>query len=120
MPRRIDRLLITTDWTGILRLYDLRERVQPSPVVSLNRAVAVAMAHGPEPAIAVVDELAAAGPLNDYHLLRAAQADLLRRTGSFSEAAKSYSQALDLATNDSERRFLERRLREVQSPVVER
>ena len=103
-----------TDWPQIVRLYDLLERLQPSPIVSLNRAVAVAMADGPEPALALIDGLAAAGELDSYHLLHAARADLLRRTGSSVEAAKSYARALALVTNESERRFLERRLREVQ------
>ena len=102
-----------TDWPRIVRFYDLLERVQPSPVVSLNRAVAVAMASGPEPALALIDSLAS--ELEHYHLLHAARADLLRRIGSIEEAAKSYETALRLATNASERRFLERRLREVQA-----
>lgn len=105
-----------TDWPQIVRLYDLLERVQPSPIVSLNRAAAVAMVDGPRPALALIDALAAAGDLDRYHLLHAARADLLRRLGSPAEAAKSYAQALALATNDSERRFLERRLAEVQQP----
>jgi RNA polymerase sigma-70 factor (ECF subfamily) len=104
-----------TDWRQIVRLYDHLERLQPSPVVALNRAVAVAMAEGPRPALAIIDRLAAAGDLENYHLLHAARADLLRRAGSPSEAAKSYSRALALVTNDSERRYLERRLREVSS-----
>ena len=104
-----------TDWREILRLYGLLERVQPSPVVSLNRAVALAMAEGPEAGLAVIDDLAVAGQLKDYHLLYAARADLLRRLGSFPEATKSYRRALKLVTNESERRFLERRLREVAS-----
>ncbi len=102
-----------TDWPEIVRLYDLLERVQPSPIVSLNRAVAIAMAEGPEPALELIDALDAAGDLEGYHLLHAARADLLRRLGSTVEAAESYEQALALVTNDSERRFLERRLREV-------
>jgi RNA polymerase sigma-70 factor (ECF subfamily) len=107
-----------TDWPGIVRLYDLLERVQPSPIVSLNRAVAVAMADGPAPALALVDALAATNDLTNYHLLHAARADLLRRLGSSVEAAKSYRRALALVTNDSERRFLERRLREMQGPAA--
>ena len=102
-----------TDWPQIVRLYDELERLQPSPVVALNRAVAVAMAEGPGRALEIIDRLAAAGDLDHYHLLHAARADLLRRAGSASEAAKSYSRALGLVTNDSERRYLERRLREV-------
>jgi RNA polymerase sigma-70 factor (ECF subfamily) len=103
-----------TNWAEIVRHYGQLERVQPSPIVSLNRAVAVAMADGPRAGLAVIDALAAANHLNDYHLLHAARADLLRRLGSHEEAAKSYQRALALVTNDSERRFLERRLREVQ------
>ncbi len=103
-----------TDWPQILRLYELLERMQPSPVVSLNRAVAVAMVHGPGPALKVMDALAADGELDSYHLLHSARADLLRRAGSLPEAAKAYVRALALVTNDSERRFLQRRLREVQ------
>lgn len=102
-----------TDWAQIVLLYDLLERQQPSPIVSLNRAVAVAMAQGPRRGLALIDALAAAGDLDGYHLLHAARADLLRRVGSREEAAKSYRRALQLVTNHSERRFLERRLREV-------
>ena len=104
-----------TDWRRIVRLYDQLEREQPSPIVSLNRAVAVAMAEGPRAGLALIDELAATNELDNYHLLHAARADLLRRAGSRDEAAKNYERALALVTNDSERRFLERRLREVQS-----
>jgi RNA polymerase sigma-70 factor (ECF subfamily) len=104
-----------TDWSQILALYDLLEQVQPSPIVSLNRAVALAMVSGPEPALAIVDELSAASDLDNYHLLHATRADLLRRMGSREEAAKSYVRALELVTNESERRFLQRRLREVQA-----
>ncbi|PYS57996.1 MAG: RNA polymerase subunit sigma-24, partial [Acidobacteria bacterium] len=103
-----------TDWPQIVRLYDLLERVQPSPIVSLNRAVAVAMVDGLQRGLALINELAATGNLDDYHLLHAARADLLRRLGSTAEAARSYELALTLATNESEKRFLERRLREVQ------
>jgi RNA polymerase sigma-70 factor (ECF subfamily) len=107
-----------TDWPQIVQLYDLLERLQPSPIVSLNRAVAVAMVDGPRPALALIDALAAGGDLDGYHLLHAARADLLRRLGSAEEAAESYARALDLVANDSERRFLERRLREVRRPDV--
>lgn len=106
-----------TDWPEIVRLYDLLAQLQSSPIISLNRAVAVAMLEGPARGLALIDALDAAGALDDYHLLHAARADLLRRLGSSTEAAKSYERALALVTNDSERRFLERRLREVQSPV---
>jgi RNA polymerase sigma-70 factor (ECF subfamily) len=104
-----------TDWTQIVRLYDQLERLEPSPIVSLNRAVAVAMVSGPQAGLSLIDDLAAAGDLNDYHLLHAARADLLRRLGSPGPAARSYARALELVANDSERRYLERRLREVQS-----
>jgi RNA polymerase sigma-70 factor (ECF subfamily) len=105
-----------TDWPQIVRLYDVLERVQPSPIVSLNRAAAVAMVDGPRAALPLVDALAATGELDRYHLLHAARADLLRRLGEPAEAAQSYARALALVTNDAERRFLERRLREVQPP----
>ncbi|HYV61078.1 MAG TPA: RNA polymerase subunit sigma-24, partial [Bryobacteraceae bacterium] len=104
-----------TDWRQIVQLYDLLERLQPSPIVSLNRAVAVAMADGPANGLALIDALTAAGDIEDYHLLHAARADLLRRVGSRKEAAKSYTRALALVSNQSERRFLERRLRELQN-----
>lgn len=103
-----------TDWPQILSLYDVLERLQPSPVVSLNRAVAVAMVQGNRPALVLIDALAEAGDLDGYYLLHSTRADLLRRLGDSGEAAKSYARALGLVTNDSERRFLERRLREVQ------
>jgi len=103
-----------TDWPQIVRLYDILERQQPSPVVALNRAAAVAMVDGPAPALALVDKLAAGGELDRYHLLHSARAELLRRLGDRAEAAKSYARALALVSNETERRFLERRLREVQ------
>src|ERR1700722_7672730 len=104
-----------TDWRQIVSLYDVLTRLKPSPIVTLNRAVAVAMADGPTAGLALIDALAATNELDSYHLLHAARADLLRRAGSSDEAAKSYVRALALVTNDSERRFLERRLREVQA-----
>ncbi len=102
-----------TDWPQIVHLYDLLERLQPSPIVLLNRAVAVAMVDGPQAGLAIIDAPGATGDLEDYHLLHAVRADLHRRLGSPSEAAKSYRRALALVANSSERRFLERRLREV-------
>jgi RNA polymerase sigma-70 factor (ECF subfamily) len=102
-----------TDWPQIVRLYGVLERVQPSPVVSLNRAIAVAMVDGPRPALALIDALQ--DDLDRYHLLHVARADMLRRLGAPAEAAKSYTRALELVTNDAERRLLERRLREAQS-----
>ena len=107
-----------TNWHEIVRLYNLLERLQPSPIVSLNRAVAVAMADGPRAGLALIDALDAAGDLDGYHLLYAARADLLRRAGLREEAAKSYERALELVTNESERRYLERRLREVRTPMA--
>jgi len=106
-----------TDWRQIVGLYDRLEWAQPSPIVSLNRAVALAMVAGPRPALAIVDSLEAS-ELESYHLFHATRADLLRRAGEFEEAAKSYARALALASNESERRFLERRLREVQPPAA--
>jgi RNA polymerase sigma-70 factor (ECF subfamily) len=106
-----------TDWAQIVRLYEVLEELQPSPIVTLNRAVAVAMAQGPAQALALIDAIAAGGDLDNYHLLHAARADMLRRLGSMADAAESYSRALQLVTNDSERRFLERRLNEVRSQV---
>jgi RNA polymerase sigma-70 factor, ECF subfamily len=102
-----------TDWPQIAGLYELLERLQPSPIVALNRAAAVAMVNGPQAGLALMEALSA--ELDNYHLLHAARADLLRRAGAFAEAAQSYQRALALVTNKSERRFLERRLREIQS-----
>ncbi|HYM00293.1 MAG TPA: RNA polymerase sigma factor [Blastocatellia bacterium] len=103
-----------TDWRQIVRLYDILEQVQASPVVSLNRAVAVAMVDGPKEALEIIDSLAESGNLKSYHLLHATRGELQRRMGAFSEAIRSYERALEFVTNDPERRFLERRLREVQ------
>jgi RNA polymerase sigma-70 factor (ECF subfamily) len=105
-----------TDWPQIVRLYTLLERLQPSPIVSLNRAAAVAMVDGPRAGLTLIEELAA--DLDRYHLLHAARADLLRRVRSWDAAAESYARALALVTNDAERRFLERRLREVRDHVA--
>jgi RNA polymerase sigma-70 factor (ECF subfamily) len=99
-----------TDWRRIAALYDSLESMAPSAVVTLNRAVAVAMADGPESGLAILDGLAARGELDDYRLLHSARADLLRRLGREREAATAYARALELATNPVERRFLERRL----------
>jgi len=102
-----------TDWPQIVRLYEVLERLQPSPVVTLNRAAAVAMVDGPKAALAIVDALAAGGDLDRYHLLHSARAELLRRLGAHADAAEAYGRALALVTNDAERRFLERRRLEV-------
>lgn len=100
-----------TDWPQILVLYDELERLNSSPVVRLNKAVAVAMAEGPRNGLALIDALG--DDLDEYHLFHAAKADLLRRMGVREAAASSYRRALQLVTNASERRYLERRLREV-------
>jgi RNA polymerase sigma-70 factor (ECF subfamily) len=104
-----------TDWGQIAALYGVLARVHPTPVVELNRAVAVAMSAGVERGLALVDELDHGGELTGYHLLSAARAELLRRLGRHAEAAASYRRALELVSNDAERRHLERRLREVAS-----
>jgi RNA polymerase sigma-70 factor (ECF subfamily) len=103
-----------TDWGRIVRLYDLLAQAAPSPVVELNRAVAVAMRDGPESGLALVDAILARGELADYHLAHSARADLLRRLGRAEEAAAAYRRALGLTRQDPERRFLEGRLRELE------
>jgi len=103
-----------TDWHEILRLYNILERIQPSPIVSLNRGVAVAMVEGAAQALKVIEPLIAAQDLENFHLLHATRADLLRRIGDLTGAANSYRRALTLVRNDPERRYLERRLDEVQ------
>ena len=103
-----------TDWRQIMGLYDLLFRLQRTPVVALNRAVAVAMAEGLPDGLAIVDKLAATGELDEYHLLHAARADFLRRMGRNAEAAAAYRRSLELVTNESERSFLLRRLKEVE------
>ena len=104
-----------TNWRQIVRLYEALEALQPSPIVRLNRAVAVAMAEDPQRALTIIDQLVDSGDLENYYLLYAARADMFRRLGNSEEAAIDYERALKLVTNDSERRFLERRLREVRS-----
>ena len=103
-----------TDWHQIARLYDRLLQRRPSPVVELNRAAAVAMAEGPSRGLALIDALEAKGELAGYYLLPAARADLLRREGRWREAAEAYRQALTLVANDPERRYLTRRLAEVE------
>ena len=99
-----------TDWRQIVRLYDALERLQASPIISLNRAVAVAMVDGPERGLVLVDRLIKEGKLDGYHLLHATRADFLRRLGAKAKAIESYRRALSLATNANEIRFLEERL----------
>jgi RNA polymerase sigma-70 factor (ECF subfamily) len=102
-----------TDWAGIAALYAQLGRLSPSPVIELNRAVAVAMAQGPETGLALVDDLAGAGGLESYPYFHAARADLLRRLGRADEAATAYERARELTVNAPERAFLDRRLAEV-------
>lgn len=97
----------TTDWPQVVALYDVLAQLSPSPVVQLNRAVAVAMRDGPQAGLAALDALQT-GPLLGYHLLPAARADLLRKLGHASEAATAYQAALELATNERERAYLRR------------
>lgn len=102
-----------TDWQEIVQLYDLLLRLQPSPIIALNRAVAVAMASMPQAGISLIEGLEK--ELGDYHLLHAARADLLRRAGMFDAAVQSYERALALVSNEKERRFLTQRLQEMRS-----
>ncbi len=102
----------STDWRAIATLYEALSRIDPSPIVELNRAVAIAQADGPAAGLTLLDDLAARGELASYHLLPAARADLLRRLGRLPEAAAEYERALALSDNDAERRFLQRRLAE--------
>jgi RNA polymerase sigma-70 factor, ECF subfamily len=104
-----------TDWSRIASLYELLVRVQPSPVVELNRAAAVSMAEGPERGLELLDDPALADELDGYHLFHSARADMLRRAGQTDESVKAYERALDLATNPTERRFLEGRMAELRS-----
>jgi RNA polymerase sigma-70 factor (ECF subfamily) len=102
-----------TDWGQMVALYDALARVQPSPVVALNRAVAVAMRDGPLAGLELIDAILARGELTDYHLAHAARADLCRRLGRAADARESYQRALALARQAPERRFLEKRLRQL-------
>ena len=102
-----------TDWTQIVGLYDVLMRAEPSPVVELNRAVAVAMRDGPAAGLSLIDAILARGDLGNYHLAHAARADLCRRLGRIAEARASYERALSLTEQEPERRFLERRLAEL-------
>jgi RNA polymerase sigma-70 factor (ECF subfamily) len=104
-----------TDWPQIVGLYDILLRADPSPVVELNRAVAVAMRDGPEAGLGLIDGLLARKELADYHLTHSARADLLRRLGRKAEAIAAYRGALGLARQEPERRFLEKRLSELET-----
>jgi RNA polymerase sigma-70 factor (ECF subfamily) len=103
-----------TDWAQIAGLYDVLLRADPSPIVELNRAVAVAMRDGPEAGLRLIDGLLSKDLLSDYHLAHSARADLLRRMGRKAEAAEAYRRALELAQQEPERRFLERRIDELE------
>jgi RNA polymerase sigma-70 factor (ECF subfamily) len=102
-----------TDWRRIVELYDLLLVADPSPIVELNRAAAVAMQDGPSDGLALIDEILTRGDLREYHLAHAARADLLRRMGRDDEAGAAYARALELATQGAQRRFLLARLAEV-------
>ncbi|HEX6793764.1 MAG TPA: RNA polymerase sigma factor [Casimicrobiaceae bacterium] len=106
-----------TDWAQIVGLYDVLLGIEPSPVVELNRAVAVAMRDGPRAGLALVDAILERGDLRDYHLAHAARADLCRRAGDRDAAGESYARALGLAKQEPERRFLERRLAELREDI---
>ena len=99
-----------TDWTEIAALYDVLSRLQPSPIVELNRAVAVAMRDGPLAGLTLLDDILARGDLADYHLAHSARAELCRRLDRRDDARAAYRKALSLARQEPERRFLERRL----------
>ncbi len=102
-----------TDWGQIVALYDVLMQAEPSPIVGLNRSVAVAMRDGPAAGLALIDQILAQGDLADYHLAHAARADLCRQLGRMDEARDAYQRSLMLAKQDPERRFLEKRLREL-------
>ena len=102
-----------TDWAQIVALYDVLAQAHPSPVVELNRAVAVAMRDGPATGLALIDAILARGDLVDYHLAHSARAELCRRLGRTAEARGAYERALSLTHQEPERRFLEGRLREL-------
>jgi RNA polymerase sigma-70 factor (ECF subfamily) len=104
-----------TDWAQIVALYDVLLRADPSPVVELNRAVAVAMCDGLESGLRLIDALLRRGELTDYHLAHAARGELLRRMGDLDGAAGAIRQALELTRQEPERRFLERKLRQLHS-----
>jgi RNA polymerase sigma-70 factor (ECF subfamily) len=102
-----------TDWAEIVGLYDVLARAEPSPVIELNRAVAVAMRDGPAAGLALIDAILERGDLRDYRLAHAARADFCRRLGKTADARTSYQRALALTRQEPERRFLERRLAEL-------
>jgi RNA polymerase sigma-70 factor (ECF subfamily) len=106
-----------TDWAQIVGLYDVLLRPAPSPVVELNRAVAIAMRDGPSAGLEIIDRLLARGELTEYQFAHSARADLCRRLGRAADAVASYDRALQLSTQEPERRFLDRRRREILGTV---
>ena len=110
---RAPKAQTATDWRAIADLYRRLNAIRPSPVIELNRAVAVAMADGPAAGLELIDAIAASGELRDYYLMWSARADLLRRLERWSEAAESYRAALSRVGSAPERRFLRRRLEEM-------
>jgi RNA polymerase sigma-70 factor, ECF subfamily len=107
----------TTDWAQIAGVYDVLLRIDPSPVVELNRAVAIAMRDGPQAGLALIDRILARRELTDYHLAHTARADLCRRLGRTADAVSAYERALALTTQAPQRRFIERRLAELRSSL---
>jgi len=107
----------TTDWAQIAGVYDVLLRIDPSPVVELNRAVAIAMRDGPHAGLAIIDRILARRELTDYHLAHTARADLCRRLGRTADAVSAYERALALTTQAPQRRFIERRLAELRSSL---
>jgi len=103
----------STDWRQVTLLYDRLLRIQPSPVVELNRAVAIAMSEGPEQGLRLIDDLLTREQLSHYHLAHSARADMCRRLGRIPEARASYEKALALASKEPERRFLQERIRQL-------
>jgi RNA polymerase sigma-70 factor (ECF subfamily) len=108
-----------TDWSRIVELYDLLVRAEPSPIVELNRSVAIAMRDGPDAGLPLISRLVD-GTLRDHHLAHSARADLLRRLGRYGDAMRAYERAIELVAQEPERRFLERRLAEVRAAWMPR
>ncbi len=104
---------VDTDWSEIAGLYDVLLRAEPSPVIELNRAVAVAMRDGPQAGLEIIDAIIARGDLAEYHLAHSARGELCRRLGRTAEAQASFERALELTQQEPERRFLERKLSEI-------
>ena len=103
----------STNWNLIVGYYDILARLQDSPVVALNRAIAVGMRDGPSSGLALIDELLQTRAMSSYHLAHAARAELAQRVGSLEEARKSYLRAIELVRQEPERRYLERRLAKI-------